>query len=141
MEELLKAMGCKSVNDMSLEEIRTRITDYEDFMNSLEEISEIMENNTGLGLLLSELGEPEYHLFNEIKYGLERREDYKPLAEVLLLIWQRINAKLGEISFMIDNDLDELNFREAEILDDMEQSQIADSEYCEMSGGNCDDYV
>ena len=145
MEELMKALGVKSVNDMTLEEIKTRIDDYQDFNDSLEEISETLEINTGVYMDLEfiyemhkETIEKDYRERYEHNLRFYERNP-RALTNVLIAMVMRTHAKIGEISFMLDSDLDGLQYREAEILDDMEQSQIADSENCEFCGGNCDD--
>lgn len=141
MEELMKTLGVKSVNDMTLEEIKTRIEDYQDFNGSLEEISETLEINTGvyrdldfLYEIHKETIEKDYRERYEHNLRFYERNS-RALINVLIAMVMRTHAKIGEISFMLNNDLEGLQYHEAEILDDMEQSQIADSEYCEF----CDD--
>lgn len=145
MEELLKAMGYKDPDDMNLDEVRRQTEDYTHFLESLDEISEALEINTGTYMELEymydfnkETIEQDYS--NKWKYN-QRFYERNPqvLANVLLAMVMRAHAKMGEIAFMLENDVENLYEREAQILDDMEQSQIADSENCEYCGGNCDD--
>lgn len=145
MYEVLKALGYKDPKDMNLDEIKTRSGDYENFLGSLEEISEELEINTGVYMDLEFM----YEMHKEI-IEKDYRERYKhnlrfyernsrALTNVLIAMVMRAHAKIGETSFFLENSYEYLLERESQILDDMEQSQIAESEYCEYCGGNCDD--
>lgn len=136
-----------------LGEIRQKIEDYNDFLDSLEEISNALETSTGLGLFLQYESEEALQNTNALKMindhdALKRiRRHYyryadpviKDYINVLLVIWAKTNAKIGEIAFLLENSVEELEDEEAEILDRMEQEQIADSDYCQMSDLDCDD--
>lgn len=145
MEELLKAMGIKPTEEMSLDEVRTKIDDYMNFDDSLQELSEALEINTGTYMQLQSIYEDNATEI-EKTYNNRWAMDYRhlcrnpqELADILLAIFVHAHAKIGEISFMLENDIGILNDRETEILDRMEQEQIADSDYCQMSDLDCDD--
>lgn len=128
MEELLKAMGCKPTKDMNLDEVRIQKEDYQNFLGSFDEISEVLEINTELYIYLERIYDKnkmyidfDYqhrYLYNPKYY----REHPSVLANVLLATVMRAHAKIGEISYMLENDVENLYKRETEILDDMEQS-------------------
>ena len=125
MEELIKAMGIKPTKEMSLDEIRTRIDDYCDFDDSLQEISEVLEINTGTYMQLHSIYDDNA---DEIEGAYAKRwaMNYKhlcrnpqELAYILLAIFVRAHAKIGEIAFMLENSINALNDRESETIDDM----------------------
>lgn len=128
-----------------LTEIKTRTEDYQCFLESLDEISEILETSREFGLLLDEINDIFYikhetmnFSCKEIFYDITRREDYEKIAFVLMSMWIRVNAKLGEIAFMLENDIEAMEEEETEILDDMEQQSMRDSDFCNL-GNSCDD--
>lgn len=126
MEELMKALGIKPTKEKSLEEVRTQINDYENFNGSLVEISEAMEINTGTYMILQSIYEDEkddieniYRDAFNLSYPFLLRNP-EILSRLLIAIFIHAHGKIGEISFMLENDIEALNDREAEILDAMQ---------------------
>lgn len=113
-----------------LTEIRTKIECYQYFLEDLEEITSALETNTGLGLFLQ--AEAEDAIYNR-RLGLlinnhealpwinrdAHKDDY---IGILLRLWARANAKMGEIAFILEESIGQLEAEEDEILADMEQS-------------------
>lgn len=111
-----------------LTEIRTKIECYQHFLEDLDEITSALETNTGLGLFLQAesqyaIDNPEIELLlnsHEALRWIKRdshREDY---INILLALWARANAKMGEIAFILENSIDYLQNEEDEILHAME---------------------
>ena len=119
-----------------LTEIRTRIECYQDFLEDLEEITSALETNTGLGLLLQSESNDAINFTNAVELicshealSMIKRLCYRqldPIARdyinVLLVLWARANDKMGEIAFLLEESIEQLQNAEDEILADMEQS-------------------
>lgn len=113
-----------------LTEIRTKIECYQNFLEDLEEITSALETNTGLGLFLqAESQEAVYNqrlsmLLHEHKAlpWIKREAHKDDYIGILLLLWARANAKMGEIAFLLEESIGQLQNEEDEILADMEQS-------------------
>lgn len=136
MYEVLKAMGHKDSKDMNLDEVRTRTEDYENFLGSLEEISQELEINTGTYMELEYMYDTNREVImqdyiNRWKYN-QRFYERNPqvLANVLLAMVMKAHAKMGEISFMLENDVEYLYDRESQIIDDMEQKANIQKAVC-----------
>lgn len=113
-----------------LTEIRTTIECYQRFLEDLEEITSSLETSTGLGLFLQ--AEAEGAIYNPKLSALvhnhealpwikrdNHREDY---IGILLLLWGRANAKIGEIAFLIEESIEQMQNAEDKILENMKQS-------------------
>lgn len=113
-----------------LTEIKTRIDCYQAFLGDLEEITSALETNTGLGLFLqTESQEAVYNqrltslLYNHEALPWIKRESYQEdYIGILLVLWARANAKMGEISYLLEESISQLVNEEDEILEQMEQS-------------------
>ena len=113
-----------------LTEIRTKIECYQNFLEDLEEITSALETNTGLGLFLqAESQEAVYNqrlsmlLHNHEALPWIKREAHKDdYIGILLLLWAKANAKMGEIAFLLEESIGELEFEEDEILTDMQRN-------------------
>ena len=115
---------------LSLDEIRQRIGDYNNFLDSLSEISEVLDVPSGTGMYISHLAD-EYEAkgdFHELKessiYGIRLsrlNNDTDFLAKVLLFMWRNAHAKIGEISFLLEQSIETLEILESKTLDNMER--------------------
>lgn len=120
----------------SLEEIRTKIECYQNFLEDLEEITSALETNTGLGLLLQSESNDAINftdaeelicsrkVLSMIKRLCYRQVDPKArdYINVLLVLWARANAKMGEIAFLLEESIEQLQIEEDEILADMQRN-------------------
>lgn len=119
-----------------LTEIRTQIECYQNFLEDLEEITSALETNTGLGLVLQNdsmdiinFTNTEELIDTHKAIKVAKRLCYRHLdpivrdyVNVLLVLWARANAKMGEIAFLLEESIGQLQNEEDEILADMEQS-------------------
>lgn len=119
-----------------LTEIRTKIECYQNFLEDLEEITSALETNTGLGLVLQSYSMDVINFTNTEELidthkaiKVAKRLCYRhldPIARdyinVLLVLWARANAKMGEISSLLEESIGELEFEEDEILTDMQRN-------------------
>ena len=114
-----------------LTEIRTKIECYQNHLDDLEEITSALETNTGLGLFLqAESYEAVVSpsraanlVYNHEALPWIKRESHKDdYISILLLIWAKANAKIGEIAFLLEESIEQLQNEEDEILADMEKS-------------------
>lgn len=119
-----------------LTEIRTKIECYQNFLDDLEEITSALETNTGLGLLLQSESNDAINFTNAeelicshealpmINRLCYRQIDTKArdYINILLVLWAKANAKMGEIAFFLEESIGQLQNEEDEILADMEQS-------------------
>lgn len=114
-----------------LTEIRTKIECYQNHLEDLEEITSALETNTGLGMFLQ--AESYEAIISpsraaNLVYSHEalpwiKREAHKDdYINILLLLWAKANAKIGEIAFLLEESIGQLQDEEDEILADMEQS-------------------
>ncbi|MBO7732851.1 MAG: hypothetical protein J6S67_09870 [Methanobrevibacter sp.] len=114
-----------------LAEIRTKIECYQNHLEDLNEITSALETNTGLGLFLqAESYEAVISpsraanlVYNHEALPWIKREAYKDdYINILLLLWAKANAKIGEIAFLLEESIEQLQNEEDEILADMEKS-------------------
>jgi len=112
-----------------LTEIRTRIECYQDFLDSLEEITSALETNTGLGLFLQAESETRANMnitsmieAHEVLPWIKRDSHLQDYVDILLALWGRANAKMGEIAFLLESSIEALENEEDEILNDMQES-------------------
>ena len=113
-----------------LTEISTRIKCYQEFLDDLEEITSALDTNTGLGFFIQV--ESEKVMYNQKLRAMISKHEALPWIKrdghkedyigMLLILWARANAKIGEIAFLLEESIDYLERKEDEILDDMEQS-------------------
>lgn len=113
-----------------LTEIRTKIECYQNHLEDLEEITSALETNTVLGLFLK--AEAEDAIYNrglgllinnhEALPWIKRDAHKDDYIGILLRLWARANAKIGEIVFLLEESIGQLENEEDEILADMEQS-------------------
>ena len=113
-----------------LTEIRQKIEDYTSFLDSLQEITDALETNSGLGLFLQDVLENTHALLminnhdalKRIKRHYYRQTDpiIRDYISVLLCICAKTNAKIGEISFLLETSIEQLEQEEQETLDAME---------------------
>lgn len=116
-------------NGLSLNEIRQKIGDYNNFLDSLSEISEVLGVPSGTGMYISHLAD-EYEArgdFHELElssiYGIRLSRldnDTEFLAKILLFMWRNAHAKIGEISFLLEQGIETLEILESKTLNDME---------------------
>ena len=136
MYEVLKAMGHTDTEEMNLDKIKTRTEDYENFLGSLEEISEELEINTGVYMDLEFMYEiHKERIESDYKERYEHSLRYydrnpRALANVLIAMVMRTHAKIGEISLFLENSYEYLLDREKQTLDDMEQKANIQKEVC-----------
>lgn len=114
-----------------LTEIRTKIECYQNHLEDLEEITSALETNTGLGLFLQaesyeaiiSPSRAANLVYNHEALPWIKKEAYKDdYIGILLLLWAKANAKIGEIAFLLEESIGQLENEEAKILADMEQS-------------------
>lgn len=114
-----------------LTEIRTRIDCYQDFLEDLEEITSALETDTGLGMFLQaesykatiSPSKAANLVYNHEALPMIKKEAYKDdYIGILLLLWAKANAKIGEISYLLEASISQLVNEEDKILEHMEKS-------------------
>lgn len=111
-----------------LTEIRTEIECYQSFLEDLEEITSALETNTGLGLFLQAESQEAMNkakirglIYNhEALHWIKRDSHKQDYIDILLVLWARANAKMGEIAFFLEESIGNLENEEDEILAAME---------------------
>ena len=117
-----------------LTEIRQKIEDYTSFLDDLQEITDALETNSGLGLFLQSESQDvlycthalsminNHDALKRIKRHYYRQIDpiIRDYISVLLCIWAKTNAKIGEISFLLETSIEQLEQEEQETLNAME---------------------